>query len=38
MHSEHVLLVIDEASGVPEKVFEAAAGSACLATAPPRCC
>jgi hypothetical protein len=27
VHSEHVLLVIDEASGVPEKVFEAAAGS-----------
>jgi phage terminase large subunit len=27
VHSEHVLLVADEASGVPEKVFEAAAGS-----------
>ena len=27
VHSEHVLLVVDEASGVPEKVFEAAAGS-----------
>jgi phage terminase large subunit len=27
VHSENVLLVIDEASGVPEKVFEAAAGS-----------
>ena len=27
VHSENVLLCIDEASGVPEKVFEAAAGS-----------
>ena len=27
VHSDHVLLVIDEASGIPEKVFEAAAGS-----------
>lgn len=27
VHSEHVLLVADEASGVPEQVFEAAAGS-----------
>lgn len=27
IHSEHVLLLIDEASGVDEKVFEAAAGS-----------
>jgi phage terminase large subunit len=27
VHSEHVLLVVDEASGVPEQVFEAAAGS-----------
>jgi len=27
VHSEHVMLVVDEASGVPEKVFEAAAGS-----------
>ena len=27
VHSENVLLVVDEASGVPEKVFEAAAGS-----------
>ena len=27
VHSEHVLLVADEASGIPEKVFEAAAGS-----------
>ncbi len=27
VHSDNVLLVIDEASGVPEKVFEAAAGS-----------
>lgn len=27
VHSEHVLLVVDEASGVPEPVFEAAAGS-----------
>lgn len=27
VHSDHVLLVVDEASGVPEKVFEAAAGS-----------
>ena len=27
VHSENVMLVVDEASGVPEKVFEAAAGS-----------
>ena len=27
VHSEHVLLVVDEASAVPEQVFEAAAGS-----------
>lgn len=27
VHSENVLLVIDEASGIPEPVFEAAAGS-----------
>lgn len=27
VHSDHVMLVIDEASGVPEQVFEAAAGS-----------
>ena len=27
VHSEHVLLVVDEASAVPEGVFEAAAGS-----------
>ena len=27
VHSSNVLLVVDEASGVPEKVFEAAAGS-----------
>jgi len=27
VHSEHVLLVVDEASGVPEAVFEAASGS-----------
>lgn len=27
VHSDNVLLVVDEASGVPEKVFEAAAGS-----------
>ena len=27
VHSENVLLVVDEASGIPEKVFEAAAGS-----------
>jgi phage terminase large subunit len=27
VHSEHVLLVVDEASAVPEKVFEAASGS-----------
>jgi phage terminase large subunit len=27
IHSEHVLLIADEASGVPESVFEAAAGS-----------
>jgi phage terminase large subunit len=27
VHSEHVLLVVDEASAVPESVFEAAAGS-----------
>ena len=27
VHSENVLLVVDEASGVPEQVFEAAAGS-----------
>jgi hypothetical protein len=27
VHSEHVMLVVDEASGVPEAVFEAAAGS-----------
>jgi len=27
VHSEHVLLIADEASGIPEKVFEAAAGS-----------
>lgn len=27
VHSEHVLLVVDEASAVPEPVFEAAAGS-----------
>lgn len=27
VHSDNVMLVVDEASGVPEKVFEAAAGS-----------
>jgi len=27
IHSENVLLIADEASGIPEKVFEAAAGS-----------
>lgn len=27
VHSDHVLLIADEASGVPEQVFEAAAGS-----------
>lgn len=27
VHSQHVLLIADEASGVPEKIFEAAAGS-----------
>lgn len=27
IHSEHVMLVVDEASGVPEKVFEAGQGS-----------
>jgi phage terminase large subunit len=27
VHSDHVLLIADEASGVPEKIFEAAAGS-----------
>lgn len=27
VHSDHVLLIGDEASGIPEKVFEAAAGS-----------
>lgn len=27
IHSENVMLVVDEASGVPEQVFEAAAGS-----------
>lgn len=27
VHSEHVLLIADEASGVPEKIFEAADGS-----------
>jgi len=27
VHSDHVMLVVDEASGVPEQVFEAAAGS-----------
>jgi len=27
VHSEHVLLIADEASGVPESVFEAASGS-----------
>ena len=27
VHSDNVLLVVDEASGVPEKVFEASAGS-----------
>lgn len=27
IHSDHVMLVADEASGVPEQVFEAAAGS-----------
>ena len=27
IHSEYVMLVADEASGVPEQVFEAAAGS-----------
>jgi phage terminase large subunit len=27
IHSEHVLLIADEASGVPEKIFEAAVGS-----------
>ncbi len=27
VHSEHVLLIVDEASAVPEAVFEAAAGS-----------
>lgn len=27
VHSDHVLLVVDEASGVPEAVFEAASGS-----------
>lgn len=27
VHSEHVLLIADEASGIPEQVFEAASGS-----------
>ena len=27
VHRDHVLLIVDEASGVPEQVFEAAAGS-----------
>mgnify|MGYP001251557802 FL=1 len=27
VHSDHVLLIVDEASGVPEQVYEAAAGS-----------
>lgn len=27
IHSEHVLLICDEASGIPEKVFEAGSGS-----------
>lgn len=27
VHSEHVLIVVDEASGVPEAIFEAASGS-----------
>jgi phage terminase large subunit len=27
IHSDHVLLIADEASGVPEKIFEAAVGS-----------
>lgn len=27
VHSDHVLLIADEASGVPEKIFESAAGS-----------
>jgi hypothetical protein len=27
IHSDHVLLIVDEASGVPEGIFEAAAGS-----------
>lgn len=27
IHSEHVLLIADEASGIPEPIFEAAAGS-----------
>ena len=27
VHSEHVLIIVDEASGVPEEVFESAAGS-----------
>ena len=27
VHSEHVMLIVDEASGVPEQVFEATAGS-----------
>ena len=30
VHSEHVMLIVDEASGVPEQVFEAAAGFLCL--------
>jgi phage terminase large subunit len=27
LHSDHVMLIVDEASGVPEQVFEAASGS-----------
>lgn len=38
VHSEHVLLVIDEASGVPEKVFDAAGGSMSTPGAITICC
>ena len=38
VHSDHVLLVIDEASGVPEAVFDAAGGSMSTPGAITICC
>ena len=38
IHSDHVMLVIDEASGVPERVFEAAGGSMSSPGAITICC